>query len=411
MKSVNCIFGAYFLLSSFYIFYMFLHNQQYQVPSASRIVKRSHNATLAVPPSSAENSDNSTNTGSSHMPSTSLATSSNSNSESFKLRVQSWNIRSAFLLKNYVPINVTLESLRDSNTPTNDEEANYYWNWKENSWCARRIELAQYVEFVQPDIFAVEEALHLQVQDLNDLLPDYDWVGVGRTDNKTKGEYEAIFYNKNTVKLENWDTFWLSDDPFIPSKAKCAGSVRSATVANFAYASSGAPFTIINTHWDDKCNEARELGASLIKYRGAYEFENHKGPVILTGDFNSEANGETNGGYQIVTGNNQSKAINSTFESVYKSNVATDFKFTDSYLEAKPENRIGNYATFTGFYKIGDSSKFTRIDFHMAGTNGNDNKGVTVKRHYTPDMFSDIGFHLSDHRSVISDYEIIPNSE
>lgn len=325
----------------------------------------------------------------------------------YNLRVQSWNLRSAFLLKHYDPISKSLNAINsDTGVPTSDDHPEYYWNWKENSWSVRRVGLTQHVEFFQPEVFAVQEALDFQISDLDDLLPGYDWIGVGRDNNKTGGEYEAVFYNKNKVNVTSWDTFWLSDTPLTPSKLKCASAKRDATVVHFVTQSNGIPFTVINTHWDDKCDAARRLAALLLKYRAAYEFEKTKSPVILTGDFNSEAYGPSRGGYEILTGASESVPINAEFSKKYNSSIKDSFVLQDSFLETPPANRIGHFATYTGFYSIDKTSKFTRIDFHMSGKNTKDNStnGVSSTRYYVPDVFSDVGFHLSDHRTVISEY-------
>lgn len=325
---------------------------------------------------------------------------------STNIRIQSWNIRSGFLLKHYEPVNQTISTLKQ-NLPTSDTGNNFYWNWQENSWTIRRIPLAQYVEFYMPDIFSVQEALQFQMEDLNELLPDYDWIGVGRNNNKTLGEYESIFYNKNKVTLAKWDTFWLSDTPLEPSKVGCASSFRSATVGNFITIDGGVKFTVINTHWDDKCDTARETAASLIKFRAAYEYESFRGPVFLTGDFNSEAYGVSDGGYRIVTGIQPANAINSTFESLYKS--STSLTLEDVFLKVPETRRIGEFATFTGFTQLQDTSLYTRIDFHMAGVPEGSEQKWKIKRYHVPTMFSDTGFHISDHRSVLTDYEISSN--
>lgn len=38
------------------------------------------------------------------------------------------------------------------------------------------------------------------MNDLKNALPEYDYVGVGRNDGKTEGEYAPIFYKKDRIK-------------------------------------------------------------------------------------------------------------------------------------------------------------------------------------------------------------------
>ena len=75
-------------------------------------------------------------------------------------------------------------------------------------------------------------ALHHQVTDLVKNLPQYAYVGVGRDDGKTKGEYSAILYKKDRFNIVEQHTFWLSETPEIPgSKNWDAAITRVASWA------------------------------------------------------------------------------------------------------------------------------------------------------------------------------------
>ena len=58
--------------------------------------------------------------------------------------------------------------------------------------------------------FGVQEATLTQMKDLEAGLPNYNYVGVGRDDGVTKGEFSAIFYKTNELRVLQEDTFWLS---------------------------------------------------------------------------------------------------------------------------------------------------------------------------------------------------------
>ena len=45
----------------------------------------------------------------------------------------------------------------------------------------------------KPDVIGFQEVLHSQLKDLRHQLTKYDWVGVGRRNGKTKGEYAPSF--------------------------------------------------------------------------------------------------------------------------------------------------------------------------------------------------------------------------
>ena len=66
-----------------------------------------------------------------------------------------------------------------------------------NWWEYRKDLAANVIKFYDVDMFGAQEVLHNQLTDLLDRLPDYGYVGVGREDGKTKGEYSPILYRKD----------------------------------------------------------------------------------------------------------------------------------------------------------------------------------------------------------------------
>lgn len=89
---------------------------------------------------------------------------------------------------------------------------------RENTWQERRHWLAAQIRFHAPDIFGVQEAFKHQLDFLQEQLPAYAWLGVGRDDGCEAGEYAAIFYRKSRFQVEESGTFWLSPTPEIVSK-------------------------------------------------------------------------------------------------------------------------------------------------------------------------------------------------
>ncbi|BBM71059.1 hypothetical protein RmaAA213_29050 [Rhodothermus marinus] len=63
-----------------------------------------------------------------------------------------------------------------------------------NAWPHRIDRIAAFVRFFEPDVLGVQEALRAMLDSLQARLPDYRWVGVGRTDGRDGGEFSAIFY-------------------------------------------------------------------------------------------------------------------------------------------------------------------------------------------------------------------------
>ncbi|MCK5838690.1 MAG: hypothetical protein KAG99_02525 [Bacteroidales bacterium] len=71
----------------------------------------------------------------------------------------------------------------------------------ENRWDLRKSFLTNQLKFYEPDIFGIQEGLFHQVNYLDSSLASYNWVGVGRDDEKKGGEFCAIFYNTQTFSL------------------------------------------------------------------------------------------------------------------------------------------------------------------------------------------------------------------
>lgn len=154
-----------------------------------------------------------------------------------------------------------------------------------NSWLYRCQATLDMFEDQKPDVIGLQEALEDQVRLLEEFTRDYDYVGVGREDGKKEGEYMAIFWNKKTVKLMKWGTFWLSETPEKPSKGWDAACYRTATWALMKDKRTGEKFYFVNTHLDHVGAEARKNGLKLIVDR--IDQINPEGyPMVLTGDFN-----------------------------------------------------------------------------------------------------------------------------
>jgi endonuclease/exonuclease/phosphatase family metal-dependent hydrolase len=163
-----------------------------------------------------------------------------------------------------------------------------------NQWGNRIEKVTDLIKKHNPDLFGVQEALHNQMMDLQNNLPDYQFVGVGRDDGKEKGEYSAIFYKKDKFEVLKQNTFWLSETPTIPgSKSWDAAITRVVTFAVVKEKSSGKSFIYANTHFDHIGKEARKNSANTIKHLLLDFMKDYKEiPVLVSGDFNSEPTAE-----------------------------------------------------------------------------------------------------------------------
>ncbi|SKB74621.1 Metal-dependent hydrolase, endonuclease/exonuclease/phosphatase family [Sphingobacterium nematocida] len=160
-----------------------------------------------------------------------------------------------------------------------------------NMWDDRKDPVCDLIRFHEFDIFGIQEAFIEQVQDMQERLTDYSYVGVGRDDGASKGEHSAIFYNNKRFKMLKNGTFWLSDsDTEKPNKGWDAALPRICTWGIFQDKKNGKKLIFMNTHFDHIGVEARRESAKQILSK-AKEFAKDL-PLILTGDFNIDEKNE-----------------------------------------------------------------------------------------------------------------------
>ena len=157
----------------------------------------------------------------------------------------------------------------------------------QNRWENRKKEVAKMINYYSPDLIGTQEALKGQIEYLDSMLPQYNYVGVGRDDGKTKGEYTAIFYNKNILKMLSSKTFWLSETPDTVSIGWDASMERIVTFGEFLNVSNGDSLFVFNAHFDHigklSQKKAAELIVQLIESKKL-----HNKKIIVLGDFNCE---------------------------------------------------------------------------------------------------------------------------
>jgi len=157
-----------------------------------------------------------------------------------------------------------------------------------NGWHQRGPVICDLIRFHDFDVFGAQEVLHSQLLDMLAGLPGYDYVGVGRDDGKTKGEYAPVFYKKDQFKVLQSGNFWLSEITDRPNKGWDAALPRICTWVKFEDIETGFQFFFFNLHMDHIGVKARENSSRLVLKK----IEEMCGdlPVILTGDFNVDQN-------------------------------------------------------------------------------------------------------------------------
>ena len=159
-----------------------------------------------------------------------------------------------------------------------------------NAWPLRKDILASQVLFHEVQLLGVQEALHGQIFDLKERLPNFKTIGIGR-DGGEKGEYSAIFYDSTRLQALGSATFWLSLTPeVVASKSWDAAITRIVTWARFRDRKTGKTFFAFNTHFDHIGKEARRESAKLLLQKVASIAGTT--PAIITGDFNASPTDE-----------------------------------------------------------------------------------------------------------------------
>ncbi|NLX65528.1 MAG: endonuclease/exonuclease/phosphatase family protein [Bacteroidales bacterium] len=151
-----------------------------------------------------------------------------------------------------------------------------------NAWDLRKKPLTDLIINHHFDMVGVQEPYGNQIEDLQNLLTDYDYVSAPYA---TKS-FLAIFYKKNLFDLLENDMFWLSETPDVKSMGWDADEYRIVHWAKFRHKESEKEFYCFNSHFYWKKVTARQnsgpLTAQKIKeIAGDY-------PVVFVGDLNSQ---------------------------------------------------------------------------------------------------------------------------
>lgn len=159
-----------------------------------------------------------------------------------------------------------------------------------NAWSQRAPYVAGLIKFHDFDIIGTQEGVNSQLQDMLSMMPGYDFIGIGRDDGKSAGEYAAIFYKTDKFDVIDKGDFWLSETPEVPSLGWDTSQKRICSWGVFRDKESGEKVLFINLHMDHKGVVARAESAKLVLER-IKQFGNSM-PTIVTGDFNVDQHSE-----------------------------------------------------------------------------------------------------------------------
>jgi endonuclease/exonuclease/phosphatase family metal-dependent hydrolase len=155
-------------------------------------------------------------------------------------------------------------------------------------WSERKLPILTQLQNENPSIIGFQEVLANQLNDLQQELPAFRSIGVGRDDGKTSGEYSPIFYDTTRYTVLQSGTFWLSPTPEIPSKGWDAALNRICTFALLESKHDYKKLWVFNSHFDHIGIEARIESAELIGEKFAEFVQIQQAPCLLMGDFNAE---------------------------------------------------------------------------------------------------------------------------
>jgi len=165
-----------------------------------------------------------------------------------------------------------------------------------NHWSKRSELVYQVIRQADADFVGLQEALDFQIDQIINNVTGYDYVGVGRHGGR-RGEYSAILYRSKRFKVDESDTFWLSNKPEKPSRHWGNSVTRICTWARFIEKKTCQAVYLYNTHLDHQSQPSREKSVRLIIDRIANRL--YAEPFILTGDFNA---GESNPAIRFLKG-------------------------------------------------------------------------------------------------------------
>lgn len=224
---------------------------------------------------------------------------------------------------------------------------------KGNGWQQRCPVIVDMVLFHDFDLMGTQECKINQINDLDSQLSNYGYIGKGRDDGKTKGEFSAIFYKKDRFEVIRSGDFWMSETPDVPSKGWDAALNRVCSWGEFKDKKTKARFYYFNLHMDHRGVEARKNGARLVLEK-IKEIAGTSAPVLLSGDFNVDQHNES---YTLLATSNLLRdsyslapiryAHNGTFNN-FNPNLKTDSRIDHIFITK--QFSVDRYAILTDIY-------------------------------------------------------------
>ncbi|POR35745.1 Uncharacterized protein TPAR_04067 [Tolypocladium paradoxum] len=255
----------------------------------------------------------------------------------------------------------------------------------EQPWSVRCPKLCTQLRFVtaghQSPFVCLQEALYSQVNDVQAHLgSSWAFVGRGRGEGETDGEFSPVFYRTDIWNCIRSETRWLSPTPEKPSRGWDANLNRIVTMGEFSHRATNTRVVVMSTHFDNIGVVARNNSAKLLT-EFAKEWGRGKGTessaVLIGADFNSTPD-----------------------EEAYKAMTAPGSGMSD-IADLVPESRkYGNHLTYTSFGEPTESP--SRIDYLFI----REPRTAKIETFGVLANSFDDQIRLSDHRAVVADLDI-----
>lgn len=149
-----------------------------------------------------------------------------------------------------------------------------------NGWTYRKELYPDLVSEFASDFYAFQEANDFQIEYLHELLDDFDMMGQ-RSPAPDYWQSNVIFYHQSWRCLD-WQHFYLSETPEVPSQFKESKWPRQCTLGTFQ--KEDFQITVINTHFDFKAEVQKESALLILDRLRQWPFNT---PSIVVGDFNA----------------------------------------------------------------------------------------------------------------------------
>ncbi|KAF1834318.1 hypothetical protein BDW02DRAFT_498617 [Decorospora gaudefroyi] len=241
----------------------------------------------------------------------------------------------AFIMKVHaatLPIRILTHNIRYAANPPSTGE---------KPWSTRKqliLNELHYNTLHNPEAFiCLQEVLNEQLVDIMAVLGnEWAYIGVGRDDGKTKGEYGPVIYRKAVWELVKWQTVWLNEDGAVGKKGWDAGSVRVVTIGTFKHVESKKILVGMSTHFDNAGAVSRRQSAKIVQdivanVTSPSNPSDARLPFFIAGDLNSQTSGEA---YKIL--NDKGSALQDAKE-LARWKYGDEYTFTGDYTLANPD--------------------------------------------------------------------------